>query len=434
MDKKTFVLDTNVILHDSNCLNSFGENDIAIPIQVLSEIDKFKKGDDPINYNAREFSRFLDGLDSALVFDGGASRGKGLGKIRIILNFEYHQAVRKIYPEKTIDHEIINAAYSLWKSGSHKVVFISKDVNLRMKAKSLEMDAQDYQFDSVPDVKSFFEEVKKIEVEAKLIDNLFREKEIDFERKDLLKNEFLILNSVSPKSTALAFYSKGRLSSISKGEITCFGIKPKNSEQAFALHALLNPEIKLITIMGKAGTGKTILSLAAGLKHLKDKTFDQFYFTRQIISMGNKDIGYLPGDPKDKISPYMKGMEDNLSVISSIVSGNKAKIDSFKKAEKIFLEPLSYLRGRSLGAKFFIIDEAQNLTQKEVKAIITRAGEFTKIILIGDISQIDSPYLDERSNGLSYVISKMRGVDIYAHVTLVRGERSELAEIAGKLL
>jgi len=434
--KKLFVLDTNVPLHDSNCCSSFEEHDIAIPIEVIEEIDHFKKGLEPINYNAREFIRFLDKLPPDKTFDGGADLGKDLGKIKIILDHPYHGELKKIFNEKTVDHKIINSVYCLSRERGNEnveVILVSKDGNLRLKARALGLKAEDYKTDSVSNVDTLYKKAKTIIVEEEIIDNLYKNETVDFDPKEnvLNENEFIILNSCS-KKTALALYGRNQLRFITKDNVSSFGIKPKNSEQAFALSVLLDPKITLITMIGQAGTGKTLLSLAGSLQQLEEKKYEKVFFTRNTVPLG-RDVGFLPGDINEKVSPYMRGFSDNLSFIKNI-SKYKTRIDKFTEEGKLHMEPIPFLRGSSMPNVIFIIDEAQNLTPKEVKAIVTRAGEGTKIILIGDITQIDDPYLDERSNGLSYLIEKMSGQDFYAHVVFVKSERSRLAEIAGNLL
>lgn len=434
--KKFFVLDTNIVLHDPKFHESFDENDLHIPIQLLEEVDKYKNGFEPINYNAREFIRFMDNLPEEKLFSSGASLGEGLGKIRMIMDNEINEVVLKHFPDKNkIDNQILNSAYCLQASNPKtEVVLISKDVNLRMKAKSLKIKAEDYKNDMISSVDLLYKKTRSLSVEENVIDTLFKKEIVAYQDLSLIENEFFILNSNSSKKTCLGVYKKGDIHLVSKEKLGAFGIKPKNSEQAFAMYALLDPDISLVSIMGKAGSGKTILSLAAGLQQMDEGNFEELLFTRQIIAMGNNDIGFLPGDAKEKVSPYMKGIFDNLSLISDLQSKNKTKIDQFKRDEKISIEPLFSIRGRSMPRVYFIIDEAQNLTPNEVKTIITRAGEGAKIILIGDITQIDSPKNSERSNGLSHVIEKFNGQEIYAHIILQKGERSFLSELASNIL
>ncbi len=435
--KKVFVVDTNVPLHDSRSIRGFGKYDVCFPIQVIIELDSFKKGKDSINYCAREVLREIEELPSHLIYDGGASLGEGLGKLRILVGYPYHGEVKKIFPEQTMDHLILNATYCLAHSKKTKdpeiqVILVSKDVNLRLKAGALGLTAQDYMNDKVQDTPALFGEVKRVDISEEDITNLYSKKQISFKEKEgYLQNEFMILNASG--RTALACFKDESFHLITKDGLRPFGITARNAEQSFALHALLDPKISLVTIAGKAGTGKTLLAVAAGLYLMKNEKYDQVYFTREAMGLGNKDIGFLPGGINDKLSPYMQGLQDNISVLKNI-RGNKMLIDGYEKSGQLKLEALTFIRGRSIPNTYFIIDEAQNLTHEDVITIITRAGEGTKIVLIGDVLQIDTPYLDKSSNGLSHVIASMKGQDIYAHVNLKKGERSYLAELAANLL
>ncbi len=435
---KDFELDTNVILHDPNAHLSFQEHDVTIPIEVITELDNFKKGQETINFNAREFLRSLDEFPKNELFSTGVSLGKGLGKIKVDIGYSNHKQVKKIFPENIIDHRILNTAYVLAnpriKNSGRELILVSKDVNLRMKAASLKIKAEDYKTDMVSNISGLYENTLTISVDSTLIDLLYKKKAISlpFDEQKPYENEFVILKSNNQKKSALAIYKKNQIHLITKEPLSCYGIKPLNSEQAFAMTVLLDPEINLITILGKAGTGKTIVSLAVALHLMENNTFEEVLFTRETVSMG-RDIGFLPGDANEKLNPYMQGMFDNLDEIKKS-SLNFKKIDELRKDNKIKIEPLPYIRGRSLSNKFFIIDECQNLTPHEVKTIITRAGKGTKIVMIGDTSQIDVPLLDERSNGFSYLIDRFKGQHLYAHVVLRKGERSELSELASILL
>lgn len=436
MGKKIFVLDTNVVLHDSRAIYSFKEHDVCIPLEVIEELDHFKKGLEVVNFNAREFSKTIDGFSSELLFDGGAPLGKNLGKIRIVIAKDYDEELRKILLEKTkIDNQIINTAFVLSKEIKNaSVVLVSKDVNMRIKARALKIEAEDYRTDKVTNANFLYQKAREIKTSLEKIRSLNENKEIVTKIK-ATENEFLILKN--GKFSCLATYKEGKLHIIKRERLCFFGIKPKNSEQAFALNALIDPSLSLVCITGKAGTGKTILSLAAGMHLLatENKIYNEILFTRQTISLNNRDQGFLPGDICEKTSPFMKGLYDNLAVIKSFDEGKaKARVEKLEKENKIIIEPLSVIRGRSLTNKVFIIDEAQNLTPKEVKAIITRAGENTKIIMIGDISQADTNLLDERSNGLSVTAEKMMGQKFFAHIVLQKSERSHMAEIAGDIL
>ncbi len=436
--RKIFVLDTNVILHDSSCLNNFQEHDIVIPINVIEELDQFKKGNESVNFHAREFVRTLDALAGDKLFSKGIKISDNNGRLAIRLNEKFHDEMIANFDSSITDHKILNTAYSVHKENrSKQVVLVTKDVNLRMKAKSIGLPSQDYKSDQVKDISSIYKGNRIVEeMPSELIDQLYKKPfEIGVENvgSNIVPNEYLILRN--GKKSALGHFNAetDKIERISKTE--AFGINSRNAEQAFALDALLNEDIKLVSISGKAGTGKTLLSLAAAIE--KRKSYLQIYIARPIVPLSNRDIGYLPGDVNEKLLPYMQPLYDNLGVVQNQFNKtdrNYKIIENMLKEEKLKIEPLSYIRGRSIVRVFFIVDEAQNLTPHEVKTIITRAGEGTKIIFTGDIFQIDHPYLDSLSNGLSYLIEKMKGQNIYAHINLEKGERSELAEMASNLL
>lgn len=434
--KKIFILDTNVILHDSDCIHQFEENDIVIPISVLEELDQFKKGNQTLNYHAREFLRMLDSLTGDKIFNTGVRIGKGLGKISIQLEEPFHEDLALNFSPMKEDHRILNATYRRAKeNGGKSVILVSKDVNLRIKAKAVGLPAQDYRNDQVSDISALYTGYRLVEYcPDELINSLYTEPhsfesdklELDPEPK---ANEYFVLKS--GQKSALARLDPHSMHICHVEKQTTYGINPRNSGQTFALNALLNDDIKLVSLTGKAGTGKTLLALAAALE--RRKNYRQILMARPVVPLSNRDLGFLPGDVQSKLEPYMQPLYDNLGVLK--MSGNgKEQIVKFLEEEKLVIAPLAYIRGRSLVKIFFIVDEAQNLTPHEVKTIITRAGEDTKIILTGDIFQIDHPYLDSRSNGLSYLIEKMQGQKLYAHVNLTRGERSELAEMASDLL
>jgi len=437
--KKTFVLDTNVILHDSGSIFNFDENDIVIPITVLEEIDAFKKGADLKNYHAREFIRLLDSFPSDKLVNSGVSLGKGLGKISILTTFPDDPRGKEAFVEQKPDHRIISAAlYLQSKAPKSQVVFVSKDVNLRLKAKSFSINSQDYYTDKIEDVEKLYRGKRLVEdVSPDLINRLYTDPfEIplaDTGLKDVMPNEYLILRTNG--KSALAYYNP-QTKMLQRLESThAFGIKPRNAEQIFALHALMNPNVALVTLRGKAGTGKTLLALPAALEVRQE--YRQILLARPVVALSNKDLGFLPGDVESKLAPYMQPLYDNLGVIRNQFNENDKKYQLIQEMQdngKLEISPLAYIRGRSLNHIFFIIDEAQNLTPHEIKTIITRAGEKTKIVFAGDIYQIDTPYLDSRSTGLSYVIDRMKQQPLHAHVTLEKGERSELAELASDLL
>ncbi|MBF0522530.1 MAG: PhoH family protein [Candidatus Omnitrophica bacterium] len=438
--KKIFVIDTNVILHDSSCIYQFEKCDIVIPISVIEELDNFKKGHDTLNLHAREFLRALDALSSDKIFNGGVPIGPDLGKISIKLDGKYHKDLALSFTNKP-DHNILNTAYQLSKKlENQKVVLVTKDVNLRMKARAVGLTAEDYTTDHVKDISQLYKGYRFEEnIPLDLIEKIYNDPAgIDAKllnaQKNLLPNEYIVLRNDNKSALGYLDPADGMIKRVEK--ISSSGIKPRNVEQTFALHALLNESIKLITISGKAGTGKTLLALAAALE--RRDHYGQIFLARPIVPLSNKDSGFLPGDIFQKISPYMQPLYDNLGVIQ-----NKRIEESAKKPkklakvldeEKLTIAPLAYIRGRSLVDTYFIVDEAQNLTPHEVKTIITRAGENTKMVFTGDIFQIDHPYLDIYSNGLSYLIEKMQGQKLYTHINLEKGERSELAEIASNLL
>lgn len=437
-NKKVFVIDTNVVLHDFNCLFKFQENDVVLPIVVLEELDHLKKGDNQINFNAREFTRELDKLSGDNLFNGGISLGKGLGKFSIETGKAYSDKLKESFPEPTPDHRILAIAEDVkTKKKGIEVILVSKDINLRMKAKSLGILAQDYKNDQIADIEKIHKDIETFEnIDDQLISKFYESHEgipaSEFKLKPL-SNQYFILKGL--KSSALAHYNPlGKLLKRVEKHKT-YGIDPRNAEQTFSLDALSRPDIQLVALTGKAGTGKTLLALASAL-HQENK-FNQILLARPIVPLANRDIGFLPGDVKEKILPYMQPLFDNLSVIKNqfkLQSKEYMKIEEMLRSEKLVISPLAYIRGRSLSNVFFIVDEAQNLTPHEVKTIITRAGEGTKMIFTGDIHQIDSPYLDSKSNGLSFLADRMKGQDIFAHVNLVKGERSFLADLASDLL
>ena len=437
---KLFVLDTNVILHDSTCIHHFQENDVAIPITVLEELDNFKRGNEQINYHARDFLRDLDEITGDNLFKKGVSLGNKLGKIRVVVNQSWDKELLEVFREDIPDVRILNTALRLNKQDPNTIiVLVTKDTNLRMKAKAMGILAQDYTTDKIESVDKIYTGRRLIEdISSKSIDTLFK-KPFEIESSKLpevtspIPNENFVLRNGT--KSALATYNSFDDQFIRIDKTPAYGIVPRNSEQAFALAALTNPKIQLVTLSGKAGTGKTLLALASALECRSQ--FRQIYLARPIVPLSNRDIGYLPGDIQSKIDPYMQPLWDNLGVIRHQFKESdpkSLKINEMLEQEKLVITPLAYIRGRSLQKAFFIVDEAQNLTPHEVKTIITRAGEGTKVIFTGDIYQIDQPYLDKLSNGLSYLINRMTNQKIFAHITLEKGERSYLADLASNLL
>ncbi|HOF19991.1 MAG TPA: PhoH family protein [Bacteroidales bacterium] len=439
-NKKIFIIDTNVLLHDYKCIYNFEENDVIIPIVVLEELDRFKKGNDQINFHAREFTRELDKLSGDLLLTANIPLGENLGNLHIETGKEFSEKVSQSFPDRTPDHRILAIADYVCNANKNKtVVLITKDINLRMKAKSLGIMAQDYRTDKVANIDDLYKGISVVEgIDQVLINKLYdnpagvsvSEFNLDQEQKG---HKFFIMKNNG--ASALAHYNPASKLLNRVVKQTTYGIDPRNAEQTFALDVLTNPEIQLVSLTGKAGTGKTLLALAAALA--QHKRYKQIFLARPIVPLANRDLGFLPGDIKDKMDPYMQPLYDNLTVIKhrfSHQSPEFLRINDMMKEEKLVITPLAYIRGRSLSSIFFIVDEAQNLTPHEIKTIITRAGEGTKMVFTGDIEQIDSPYLDTGSNGLSYLSDKMKDQDIFAHVNLVKGERSYLAELASKLL
>ncbi len=438
--KKIFILDTNVILHDSACIHQFKDNDIYIPITVIEELDKFKKGNDVINCNARDFLRTLDALSSDQMLNGGVPIDDGSGSIAIRLDTRLDPKIKDNFTEITPDIRILNIAYSIAKKHKFKnVIFVTKDVNLRLKARSIGLKTENYNSKFVENISDMYTGLKVVEnVNSSVFHDLYQKPYETHSSQlgtdlEFYSNENVILKNGS--KSALAFFDGSSQTVKLIQPRICYGIKPRNSEQTFALNAMLNPDISLVTVSGKAGTGKTLLALAAALA--KKQFYRQIFIARPVVPLSNKDLGFLPGDVASKLDPYMQPLYDNLSVIQNSFNENNTqgkKIKELIEEDKIVITPISYIRGRSIVRVFFIVDEAQNLTPHEVKTIITRAGEGTKIIFTGDIFQIDHPYLDSQTNGLAYIIEKMKGQKLYAHINLEKGERSELAELASKIL
>ena len=438
--QKLFVLDTNVILHDSNCIRNFQEHDVAIPITVLEELDKFKRGNEDINFQARQFLRELDQLTGDLLSTTGAPLGSGRGGVRVILGAEQDDRIASAFLQNTPDHRILNTAASLQKERpAHKVILVSKDTNLRVKAKGIGVLAQDYTSDKVESFDKLYMGKRVVEnVDADVISGFYTgsgavSAEAVNDVQDPIANENFVLRAGS--KSVLASFKAATNSFVRVEKKTCYGISPRNAEQSFAVNALLDDDIRLVTLAGTAGTGKTLLALAAALECRQQ--YRQILLARPVVPLSNRDLGFLPGDISDKLDPYMQPLYDNLTVIRHQFhesSPAAQRIQEMRESEKLLVTPLAYIRGRSLQKIFFIVDEAQNLTPHEIKTIITRAGEGTKIIFTGDIRQIDQPYLDALSNGLSYLINRMVGQSIFAHITLEKGERSALADLASELL
>jgi PhoH-like ATPase len=406
---------------------------------VLEELDNFKNGNETRNFEARSFIRLIEDIsDNNLLNKWQPLNGSTHGNFKVIL-YEKPSATdaEDIFGEGKFDHRILNAALSLQQENlDKKVVLVSKDICLRLKAKALNLFAEDYETGKVKNVEDLYTgktDIRNVsdKVLGDLSANKITGKQLDINSEP--GNHFYILHGKTQTKSAFYNMDIGRLEQVPERSV--FNIYPKNPEQSFAIHALMNPAIKLVTLQGNAGTGKTLLALASALE--QRKYFRQIYVSRPIVPLSNKDIGFLPGDIKSKVDPYMAPIWDNLKFIREQFADDasmQAKIDEMIDSEKIAIAPLAFIRGRTLNRIFFIVDEAQNLTPHEVKTIISRAGENTKIVFTGDIYQIDTPYLDAESNGLSYLIDKARNHHLYAHITLQKGERSELANLATELL
>ena len=441
---KIFVLDTNVILHDYKAIRKFKDNDIVIPVAVVEELDKFKKGTDQLAYNARGFMRDMDRItDGRLFGKDGIPIAKGLGKIKIEPNHPFPDEMKDLFKDDIQDHRILSTAIWIRDNNPGRfVALVTKDINLRMKSKAAGMEVQDYLTDRVEEDK-----IEKSNKEVQFLDGvapgalqkLAYSQDTAVDWKELCSSEpranQLFKIHQQDGGTICARYDKDAGKVLLVKNRTAYGIRPRNDEQKFALDACLNKDIQLVSLTGGAGTGKTLIALAAALEQERD--YDQIILTRPTVILGNQDIGFLPGDQKSKMTPFLLPLMDNLGVIKSQFrpsSKEALKVESLQTSEKLLITPLAYIRGRSLGKVFFIIDEAQNLTPHEVKTIITRAGEGTKMVFTGDVFQIDQPYLDQWSNGLTHLGEKMTGQRLFQHVFLRKGERSELSEIASKLL
>ncbi|MCL4818838.1 MAG: PhoH family protein [Vicinamibacteria bacterium] len=438
---KLFVVDTNVVLFDHSCIYNFQEHDVALSIVVLEELDRFKRGNEAINLEARSFIRELDELAGDRPLTEGLPLGEGRGRLFIEIGEGRSSRVTQAFASSKPDHRILALADELReRHPEREVILVSKDVNLRMKAKSLGLRAEDYTTGKVRHVDRLYSGTASIEgLPSDVIARLHAEPhqvphaEVPGAPPKLLPNQYLVMKNGS--LSALAHYARqtGMFERVAKRP--AYGVEPRNAEQIFALDALMRPECQLVTLTGRAGTGKTLLALAAALEQRRH--FRQIFLARPVVPMGNRDIGYLPGDVKSKLDPYMQPLWDNIAVIRHRLSPESREhraLGEMVEQEKICVAPLAYIRGRSLDHVYFIVDEAQNLTPHEVKTIITRAGEGSKVVFTGDIHQIDTPYLDSQSNGLTVLIDKMKDHDLFAHVNLVKGERSPLAELASNVL
>ena len=456
--KKLFVLDTNIPLQDPNCLFGFKEHDVCIPITVLEELDRFKKGFESTNLNARMFLRSLEKIITSPETAKGAKLGKGLGKLSIGLpGREYPAKIATSLMMDIPDHRILAIAYKLQQNRKSEVVLVTNDINLRVKAMRFGVSSESYRNESVQDMDKIYKAIREVKLSNDDWDNLFSSHRSDNcyvapeSLRTSIQNQLYILRSEGSDEKILARVKGKRLTILDRSKLKTCLLTPRNDEQYFALNALLDPSITLVALTGKAGTGKTLVALAAALKQKKD--FEEILVSRPAIEVEDKTLGFLPGDINEKLDPYMAPIYDNLDVLREAQKQNemerkerrssdqksndtvpKMPIKDWAESQGIKVLGLNYVRGRSLAKKFIIVDEAQNLSHLGIKTLITRAGEGTKIVIIGDVTQIDSPYQNEKTNGLSHVIDRMKGQPEFVHVHLTKGERSALADKAGRLL
>jgi PhoH-like ATPase len=441
--KKNFVLDTNVILHDPRSIFSFDDNDVVIPIYVIEEIDNFKRDLSSLGRNARQVARYLDEFRAQGKLGEGVSLGEGKGSIRVLFT-ERDLPKHLADSHGSVDSKILAVALDLREREEPRpVVFVTKDTNLRIRADALGLHAEDYDVEEVA-LDELWSGVADLVVEAKSINDFYTAgfaPVVPAEGDPPPPNEFVVLRDRdNPQHSAVGKYSAGRQGYVPLIKIPkegVWGIRPRNKEQAFALDLLLNDDVRLVTIVGKAGTGKTLLAIAAGLQRTtEDGVYQKLLVSRPIFPLG-RDIGYLPGDVEEKLNPWMQPIFDNVEYLMNLSRSEKKQGRGYHELMDLGIleiEPLTYIRGRSIPNQYIIVDEAQNLTPHEVKTIITRVGEGTKIILTGDPYQIDNPYVDSTNNGLIHVVNKFRSEKLAGHVTLTKGERSPLAELAANLL
>lgn len=436
---KNFVLDTNVLLHDSGCLSAFADNNVNIPITVIEELDTFKRDQNELGRNARAVARELDRYRAAGSLRDGVRMAAG-GLIRVILDRVDH--------EFSMLHQMDDAilASALWvkeQEPDQPLIFVSKDTNLRIRADALGLVAEDYDKQG-REVSELYTGTGELDVDPELVDALYLEGSVDRFRlpedvnERLFPNQYLYLRGFEVAGkTAYARVAGDKLEHVTRGKAGVWGLQPRNREQVFALDMLLRDDIQLCTLVGKAGTGKTLLAIAAGLQAVTDsEQYRKLLVSRPIFPMG-KDLGFLPGDLDAKLGPWMQPIHDNIDFLTGANAGKGPRVWSYDELVDqgiLEVEALTYIRGRSLPKVFIVVDEAQNLTPHEVKTVLTRVGEGTKVILTGDTAQIDQPYLDSINNGLTYVVERFKNEPIAAHVTLTKGERSPLAELAANLL
>ena len=432
--KRTYILDTNVFLTNADSIYDFKNHDIVIPLKVLDEIDNHKKRHDGVGLNARGIIRILDSLRAKGNLHKGVRLGKGKGVISV-RGYDFDDMPLGCDVSSADNQIIATALTECSKNPKRKTIVVTRDINMRVKCDSLEVLTEDYIVDKVVEKREdLFSGFSKVLIDEQIVDRFYTNEEIYLEDHDLHPNQYVMLvSSSNEKKTALArYHSRLRpLSKIRLDKSATWGLKPRNKEQEFALDLLLDPSIDILTLIGPAGCGKTLLAIAAGLHGVLDEArYKRLVVSRPVQPLG-KDIGYLPGTMEEKMRPWLMPIQDN---IDFLLNGKKESMDMFFENGTIQIEALTYIRGRSISNAFVIIDEAQNLTMHELKTIITRVGENTKIVLTGDVEQIDNTYLDATSNGLSYAVEKFKSYDLSGHVTLIKGERSRVATLASKIL
>ena len=437
MGRKTFVIDTNVLLHDPDAIVEFADNDVVIPLTVIEELDRMKRQSDELGRNARQVIRFIDSLKARKQGDlhSGIPIENGI-TFKILIESQLHVSPNFPLHLDKPDNRILHAAYQIQQSGQ-TVVLVSKDLVVRVKAEAIGIEAQDYEnlkeaYDSI------YKGYKKLVVSKKEIDMFYKDNFLELADTDFHPNEYCLLSCPEQSSAIGKFnHRTKRLEPLIKITRDVWGIHPLNLEQRCALDLLLRDDIKLVTLLGQAGTGKTLIALAAGLRKVFDESlYSKILVSRPIVPLG-KDIGYLPGTKEEKLSHWMQPIYDNLEFLCQSTNGTANGAETQKwimESKKIEMEAVTYIRGRTLPKMFIIIDEAQNLTPHEVKTIISRAGQGTKVVLTGDPTQIDNPYLDKDSNALTFTVSKFQKYPIYGHMFLDKTERSELAAIAADIL
>jgi len=439
--KKNFILDTNVLLHDPRSIFSFGDNNVVIPIYVIEEIDNFKRDGSSLGRNARQVSRYLDEFRGIGKLREGVSLGPEKGTIRVVIG--EHKLPPEMGDGHSTDNHILATALDVKdREKTLPAVFVTKDTNLRIRADALGLHAEDFDIEEV-NLDSLWSGVAEVDVDSQAVNDFYTNQAVAVEEsgEPPPPNEFVVLRDrTNAQHSAVAKYSAAKQAYVPLIKIPkegVWGIRPRNKEQSFAMDLLLNDEVRLVTIVGKAGTGKTLLAIAAGLqKTMEESVYQKLLVSRPIFPLG-RDIGYLPGDVEEKLNPWMQPIFDNVEYLMNLSRSEKKQGRGYHELMDLGImeiEPLTYIRGRSIPNQYIIVDEAQNLTPHEVKTIITRVGDGTKIVLTGDPYQIDNPYVDATNNGLIHVANRFKNERLAGHITMSKGERSPLAELAANLL